>query len=323
MTFSSPVSSKEAMSKKRIKNWLIYRFVQLLTFWVARLPRGAALKFCAYLGRLAFWVVGHARRVTQENLSRVFGWPLGDPRLTKMAREVFINAGKNLADLMRMPRMNRADIDGLIRIKGQHHVDQAMARGRGLIAVTGHIGNWELLAIWFAIKGYPVNVVARRVYDPRLDRILNELRKNANVKGISRETGAKEMIRVLRRGETLGVLMDQDTKVRGVFVPFFGRAAYTPVGPVVLAMRTGAAVVPMAIHRQKDETYLITVERPLELVFTGNDEEDILTNTTVCTEALERFIRMDPAQWVWMHDRWRRKSSMESLTARKEFFRAP
>jgi KDO2-lipid IV(A) lauroyltransferase len=311
------------MSKKRIKNWLIYRFVQLLTFWVARLPRGAALKFCAYLGRLAFWVVGHARRVTQENLSRVFGWPLGDPRLTEMAREVFINAGKNLADLMRMHRMNRSHIDGLIRIKGQHHVDQAMAQGRGLIAVTGHIGNWEFLAIWFGIKGYPVNVVIRRVYDPRLDRILNELRKNANVRGISRETGAKEMLRILRRGEALGVLMDQDTKVRGVFVPFFGHAAYTPVGPVVLAMRTGAAVVPMAIHRQRDETYLITVEQPLELIRTGNDEEDILANTAACTAALERFIRMDPAQWVWMHDRWRRKSSMGSLTARKEIFHAP
>lgn len=310
------------MSKKQLKNWLIYRFVQLLAFWVIRLPRGAALKLCAFLGRLAFWVVGHARQVTEKNLSLVFGWPKGDPRLTKMARGVFVNAGKNLADLIRMPRLNSANIDRLIRIKGQHHVDQAMAHGQGFIAVTGHIGNWELLAAWFAIKGYPVNVVVRRVYDPRLDRILNELRKNAHVRGISRETGAKEMFRILRRGEALGVLMDQDTKVRGVFVPFFGRAAYTPVGPVVLAMRTGATVVPMAIHRQMDETYLITVEQPLKLLHTGDEEEDILANTAACTAALERFIRMDPSQWAWMHDRWKRKSSKGPITAREEIFHA-
>lgn len=308
------------MSKKRLKNWLIYRFVQLLAFWMARLPRRVALKFSGFLGQLAFWVVRDARRMAEKNLSRVFGWPRGDPRLAKTARQVFVNAGKNVADLMLMPRLNRSNIDRLVRIKGGHHMERALAQGRGLIAITGHIGNWELLAASMAIRGYPVNAVTRQVYDPRLDRILNDLRKNANVRGISRDAEVKEMIRVLRRGEVLGVLMDQDTKVRGVFVPFFGRTAHTPAGPVVLAMKTGAPIVPMAIHRQPDETYLITVAPPVVLVRTENRERDIQTNTAACTAALERFIRMHPAQWVWMHDRWRRGAEQERRMAPEEFF---
>jgi KDO2-lipid IV(A) lauroyltransferase len=308
------------MSKKRLKNWLIYRFIQLLAFWMIRLPRGAALKFCGFLGRLAYWIVADARRMTAKNLSRTFGWPEGHPRLARMTRGVFINAGKNVADLALIPRLNEVNIDRLIRVKGRHHLDLAMAQGRGVVGITGHIGNWELMAAWVAIKGYPLSAVARRVYDVRLDRILNDLRKNANVRGISRDAGVKEMIRVLRRGEMLGVLMDQDTKVRGVFVPFFGRPAHTPVGPVILAMKTGAVIVPMAIHRQKNETYLITIEQPLELAYTGNREEDILINTTACTSALERLIRLDPVQWVWMHDRWRRGDGHARSVNHEEIF---
>lgn len=310
------------MSKKRLKNWLIYRFVQMLAFWVVRLPRGSALKFCGFLGRLAFWIIRPARRLTIKNLSRAFGWPRGHPRLSRTAREVFVNAGKNLADLVHMIHLNGANIDQLIRVKGRHHLDAAMAQGRGVVGITGHIGNWELLAAWVAIKGYPLSAVFRRVYDSRLDRILSDLRKSVNVRGISRDGGTKEMIRVLRRGEMLGVLMDQDTKVRGVFVPFFGRAAHTPAGPVLLAIKTGAVIVPMAIHRQKDETYLITIEQPLKLTYTGKREGDVLINTAACNAALERFVRMDPTQWVWMHDRWRRLEE-GGKPAREDEFDAP
>jgi KDO2-lipid IV(A) lauroyltransferase len=311
------------MSKKGLKNWLIFRFLQLLAFWLARLPRGTALKFCGFLGRLSFWVMGKARRMTVQNLSRAFGWPRRHPRLIKTARQVFVNAGKNLADLVHMGRLNDVNIDQLIKVRGRGHIDRAMAQGHGVIAITGHIGNWELLAAWFAIKGYPVNVVFRRVYDPRLDQILNDLRKKTRVRGISRDQGVKEMIRVLRRGETLGVLMDQDTKVRGALVPFFGRAAYTPVGPVVLAQKTGAALVPVAIHRQKDETHLITIEPPVELVCTEDPDSDAVVNTAACTAVLERFVRMHPAQWVWMHDRWRRGLKESKGLASEDVFHAP
>ena len=308
------------MSRKRVKNWLIYRFVLFEAFCVGRMPRGAALKTCGFFGLIAFRVVRKARQQTEQNLSRAFGWSSDHPRLARTAREVFVNAGKNLADLILLPRLNAANVHQLIKVSGRHHIDEALALGRGLIGITGHIGNWELMAAGLALQGYPLNAVARQVYDQRLDRILNDLRKNANVRGISRDTGVKEMIRVLRKGEILGILMDQDSSVRGVFVPFFDRPAHTPAGPVMLAMKTGAPILPMAIHRQRDETYLVTVKPPLDMRYTGDREKDLLSNTAACTRALESFIRQEPSQWVWMHNRWRKKLRKENELAWKEFF---
>jgi len=309
------------MSAQRLKNWLIYRFIRALLFWTSRMPRRSALKGCGLLGQMSFWVLKDPRRMALKNLSLVFGKPPDHPRLVKTAHRVFVNAGKNIADLVLLSHLNPAHIDKVVKIQGRHHLDDALAQGRGVIAITGHIGNWEMLAARFAMEGYPVTAVARRVYDLRLDRILNDLRKNTQVRGISRDTDIREMIRVLRRGEILGVLMDQDTRVRGVFVPFFGRPAHTPVGPVVLALKTGAPIVPMAIHRQPDDTYLITVRPALQVNYTGDREKDVVLNTAACTRTLEQFIRQDPTQWVWMHNRWRKQPRREDLAAWREYFR--
>jgi KDO2-lipid IV(A) lauroyltransferase len=304
-----------AMSAKALKNWLIYRFIWSLNVLAGRLPRRAALRLFGNLGLVAHGLLRRSRHRTVDNLSRAFGWMPYDPRLRRMARSVFVNAGKNLADLIYLPHLNASNIEDLVRIRDRHLLDEAMALGRGVIVITGHIGNWELLAAGWALRGYPVSAVARQVYDPRLDRILNDLRKNARVRGISRDGGLREMIRVLRRGELLGVLMDQDTKVRGTFVPFFGRLAHTPVGPVMLAMKTRAPIIPMAIHRQPDDTHLITVRPALEMRYTEDGEADLRHNTWMCTRTLERFIRQNPAQWVWMHDRWRKRPAKKDRHA--------
>lgn len=311
------------MSAKALKNWLIYRFVWSLKTVAGRLDRRTSLALFGRLGLLAHGLLRSARRRTVTNLSRAFGWPEDDPRLRRTARQVFVQAGKNVADLIWLPKLNVSNIEDLVRIRNGHRLDEAMALGRGVIVITGHIGNWELLAAGYALRGYPVSAVARQVYDPRLDRMLNDLRKNARVRGISRDSGLREMIRVLRRGELLGVLMDQDTRVRGAFVPFFGRLAHTPVGPVMLAMKTGAPIIPMAIHRQPDETHVITVMPPVKLRYTEDREADLLFNTWRCTRVLEEFIRRQPAQWVWMHNRWKKRPTTADRDIWKENFDVP
>jgi len=311
------------MSAKALKNWVIYRFVWSLKTLAGRLPRRTALSMFSRLGLLAYGLLGTARRRTVTNLSRSFGWSRDDPRLQRTAREVFVQAGKNVADLIRLPKLTASNIEELVRIEDGHHLNEAMALGRGVIVITGHIGNWELMAAGYALRGYPVSAVARRVYDRRLDRMINDLRKNAGVRGISRDSGLREMIRVLRRGELLGLLMDQDTRVRGVFVPFFGRLAHTPVGPVLLAMKTRAPVVPIAIHRQPDDTHVITVMPPVSLRYTEDREADLRINTWRCTRALEGLIRRCPAQWVWMHDRWKKRPTEADRDAWKEKIDVP
>jgi KDO2-lipid IV(A) lauroyltransferase len=145
------------------------------------------------------------------------------------------------------------------------------------------------------------------LYDPRLDELLVALRESKGIRSLERDRSGREALRVLRRGECLGVLIDQDTSVGGDFVPFFGQPAHTPTGPLALAAKTGASVLPMAIHREPDSTYVITVNPPLDLTRTADRKEDLRTNTARVTAILEHFIRTHPTQWVWFHDRWRTK----------------
>ena len=127
------------------------------------------------------------------------------------------------------------------------------------------------------------------------------------MRNIPRGEDARALLRVLRRGEILGLLMDQDTNVQGVFAPFFGRPAHTPVGPVRLAMRTGAPLVPMALYRE-GEGYHLVVQPPIPLPDTGDREADLREGVARCNRTLEALIRRHPEQWVWMHRRWKTKS---------------
>ena len=157
------------------------------------------------------------------------------------------------------------------------------------------------------MKGYPTYVVGRQLNNPGLDRLVTVNRARAGIRNIVRGQSTRAILRALRQGGMVGFLIDQDTKVEGVFVDFFGRPAYTPVGPVVLARKTGAPIVPAAIHREADDTHHVVVREAIPLVRTGNEREDRRVNTERCSKALERFIREHPTQWVWMHRRWKRR----------------
>jgi len=174
-----------------------------------------------------------------------------------------------------------------------------------------------LLGAFLAIKGYPVNVVGAPIYDPRLDALVVKNRLSSGMNYIARGDATREIIRVLRRNELIGILIDQDTrKVDGVFVDFLGHPAYTPLGPVVLAMKTGAAIVPMAVHLKKNGRHSIDVRPALDMKFTGDLENDRIENTKLCNDVLTDFIRRHPTQWVWMHERW--KTKPEDIKKRKQ-----
>ncbi|MBN1503626.1 MAG: lysophospholipid acyltransferase family protein, partial [Candidatus Eisenbacteria bacterium] len=174
-------------------------------------------------------------------------------------------------------------------------------------AVTGHIGSWEMLAAYFSMRGYPLSVLARPLRDERLEKLLDSQRRAKGMRPISRIANARPAYEALKEGGILGVLIDQDTPVTGVFCDFFGRPAFTPAGPAYLAMRTGAAVVPMGISMQRDGTHLVRILKPVDASVRDGDDKDrrALEITRECTGALERLIRFEPTQWVWMHERWK------------------
>jgi KDO2-lipid IV(A) lauroyltransferase len=297
--------------KKRVKNWLLYRFIASIIFILNFLPRKSSISLGGFLGKLTYFIIADARKRTQNNLKIAFGKEKDQRELEKLARLVFENVGKNVADAVRLKNMKWKKIEEITKIEGLEYFDNAYKMGKGVIPLTGHIGNFELLAAYFSLKGYKLSVIGRELYDPRLDALLVKSRESVGLENIPSSASVKQVIKALRSGRALGVLADQDSsKVRGVFVDFFGRPARTPVGPVLLAYKTQSPIVPMAIVREKDDKYKIIVKEPIELATSGDKEKDIIETTQKCTKVLESIIRDYPSQWLWMHDRWKSKPDL-------------
>jgi KDO2-lipid IV(A) lauroyltransferase len=291
---------------KRIKNWLLFRLITALISFLNFLPRNTAISLAGFLGRLSYFLISPARRKTNENLKLSFGNEKTGKQLRKIAVQVFVNLGKNVVDAVRLKKMKWDDVDKITEIEGLEYFDTAYRAGKGVIGFTGHIGNFELMAAYFSLRGYKLSVIGREVYDPRLDRLLVENRESVGLKNISSFAGVKPLLRVLKKGEFLGILADQDSsRIRGIFVDFFGRPARTPVGPVLLAYKTGSPIVPMAIVRKGKNRYKIIVKPPVELACSDNQEKDITDTLQRSTDALASIIRQYPDQWLWMHDRWK------------------
>ncbi len=291
--------------KKRLKNWLIYRFIKSLIAFLNLFPRRLSLFLGANLGKLAYLVLPEARQTVFKNLETAFP-NLETNACRKISLKVFESLGQNSADAVRLQKMSREEINEIVETEGMKHFDEAYRLGRGVMAVTGHIGNFELLAAYFSLRGYKVSVIGRELYDPRLDKLLIQSRERMGVQNISSAISVKEVIRALNSGRALGVLMDQDSsRVRGIFVNFFGRLARTPVGPVILALKLNCPVVPMAIIQTKKNKYRIIVRPEIKPLPDKSRDENIVYLTQRCTDFLEKIIREYPEQWVWMHKRWR------------------
>lgn len=227
---------------------------------------------------------------------------------TALARGSFTAMGRNAFDALRLVYLSRSGILDLCRVDGEENLRVPYERGKGVVALTGHIGCWELLAAYFSEKGYRVSVIARELNDRRLNDMLVDMRRRHGIVSIPRGANAVAGYRVLRRGGILGMLIDQDIDVDGVFVPFFGVPAHTARGAAVFALRSGAPIVPLGIHLQPDGWHRITVLPALELPPAGPSEQARIDELTGrCSEAIEKLIRIYPQQWVWFHDRWRKR----------------
>lgn len=301
--------------RKRLKNWLIYQFIRRLIWTVRRLPRPLAWWLFRNLGLLAFWLIRDARVKTLRHLHLAFGDQRRGEEIYQLAKQVFRQLGLNAVEAMRIPNLVAAGLQKHVRFVGKEHLDRAYQRGKGILCVTGHIGCWELLATFVAWH-YPLKVVGAALYDPRLDAILVAEREKAGYESLPRDaSGTRRILRWMKQGGLLGILIDQDTRVDGEFVDFFGRPAYTPAGPVVIAERTGAALVPLAIYMNDDGTHTVEVRPEIELQNTGDVDADRLATVAQCSKAVEAFIREHPTQWVWMHERWKTTAPNETSSS--------
>jgi Kdo2-lipid IVA lauroyltransferase/acyltransferase len=268
----------------------------------------------AALGRFVYAVAPPLVRQSLRQLDLCYGEGLSAAQKREVVRRMFEHLGRAVFDVLRLRRMGRDEVDRLVEVDGLCHFEEARAAGRGFIIVTGHLGNWELMAAWVAAR-VPLGVLARLLPNWRLNDWLVETRRRHGVRTIYRGSfsAAREAIRSLRRGEALGILIDQDTLVDGAFVPFFGRPAFTPTGAAALALRTGALLLPTFIHREGPRHRLV-FEPPVPVEARGSKHDTQVEYTALMTQRIERRVREHPEQWVWMHRRFKTRPPSEAVS---------
>jgi KDO2-lipid IV(A) lauroyltransferase len=309
---------KKVLQKEIIKNTrrrVLYAALLSLVTFVRLLPRRAALSMMRGLGGAAFYLLKSRRQRTLRHLRAAFGHEKSATDIRRIARLAFSNFGAFAADAVLAPRIMGNGIDELITVEGLEHLDSLLRNNEGAILLTAHFGNWELLAAWVAKRGYKIKVIAARQSNQWINRLIADTRKGAGYESIERGNGTREILRALANGYSIGVLIDEDTKVDGVFVRFFNQWAHTPVGPVRLALKYGLKIIPIFIHLRSDDTYHVEVKEPLPLVVTGDKRRDLIVNTQMCSDACEAVIREHPEQWLWMMRRWKRQPEGKTLEA--------
>ena len=272
---------------------------------VGHLPLRVGHGLGVAFGRAAYWCLPGRRRVALDNLTLVYGETLMPASRSALARRCFEHLGVTAVECCRLFFGPAEGLLGRVRGQGTEHLDEALAKGRGIFFLTGHFGNWELLAATHGLAGFGLSVVVRPLDNPYLDAVIARARERSGLRAISKREAVEGVRAALGRGECIGILLDQDAGRQGVFVPFLGHAASTSRALAVLALKTRAPVVPAFIHRLPDGGHELILEPEIPLVITGDLDHDIVMNTARFTEAIERHVRVHPEQWFWVHRRWK------------------
>jgi Kdo2-lipid IVA lauroyltransferase/acyltransferase len=292
---------------------LEYGFAWTLLRLLGVLPRGVARSAGAALGAVVWWVLPKLRRTGLRNLELAYPEMPAEER-NRILRRVYRHLGWQLGEFCQMPRYTPENTRDRIRYEGLERYLAAQERGRGVLIVTGHVGAWELSSFWHSLMGHPMTMVIRRLDNARVDRMVNDIRCLHGNRVVHKDDFARGLLQAMRRGETVGILMDTNmTPPQGVFVPFFGVAACTASGLARVAMRTGAAVLPgFLVWEVAERKYVLRFGEEIALVATGDDERDVWENTARCTAAIEGVVRRYPDQWLWVHRRWKTRPEGKS-----------
>ncbi len=275
------------------------------------------------LGRLLYILDGKHRRIALRNLTLAFPGQDGE-KLGQLARAAFRHLGRVLAEFTFVPRLKRDSLDRYISFKGLENFYQAQQKGKGILVLTAHFGNWEWMAAAFPIVSKcPCYVIVRPLDNQFLDGLVEGLRTWTGNRTVPKQKSLGRILRFLKKGEVVGVLLDQNVAWQeGVFVNFFGELACTNIGLALLAMKSGAAVIPAFCIRQADGRYQVMIEPEIPWVHTGEKGSDVEINTERYTAVIERYVRDYPDHWLWLHQRWKTRPWQVKDTRRWEQIRS-
>lgn len=287
------------------------------TLVVALIPEKMSDRLGGWVGLLMHRVLGSRRRIAVDNINRVLDYMRSQPEWTctistaeGIAREVFRNLGRSLVENCRLYHGKGDGLIDRIEVRGMDQYDAARAKGKGLIFLTGHCGNWELMALAYArLFKAPLSVVARRQNNPYLNQMVERMRKRYDNTIIYKDNALKNIITVIRRDGTIGLLVDQTVfPEEGFLISFLGRSAWASKAPVLLARKTDVTIVPAFICREGSR-HIIQIHPALEL--TGDpSEQGWKDDVQIYSRAIEQFIIAYPTDWYWVHRRWKRTEGL-------------
>lgn len=266
-----------------------------------------ALLFEAVMGGVWLADATH-RRIARINLRIAFP-EMSDSDAARIVRRCYVRMGTAAAEFVEIPRIDACYVASRIRIEGIEHLERSMREtGLGTLCMTGHFGNWELLSHALSVCYRPVAFIVRPLKNPSFDRIVTERRSIRGNRVLTKADSAKEVIRELRRGTIVGILIDQNVdRHHGVLVDLFTRKAYTTHGIARIALATGARIHPAFIFRDPSDKFrhVARFGPAIPMDRGAPRDEEVVRLTRRCNEELERAIREDPVQWLWFHRRWK------------------
>jgi KDO2-lipid IV(A) lauroyltransferase len=274
------------------------------------LGEGAAARLGGGLGRLVYRSLGIRREVVEAQLRASF--PERDEAwVRETAAASYAHLGREGLAMLRLASLSPDEVLARTEVEGLERFQEAVSAGKGVVMVTGHLGNWEIGGAALAVRGVPIDVVAQRQSNPLFDRLVVETRERLGMRVIPRGRATRQGVRSLREGRVVAFVADQDAKGAGAFVPFFGRLASTHRGPAMLALRTGASLfVGLGMLRTPAGGYRGRIEEVV--VDRGGEVEAVVQQLTAAfTARLEAGVRTAPDQYFWQHRRWKTRPPEE------------
>jgi KDO2-lipid IV(A) lauroyltransferase len=289
-----------------MKETRVLRFAKGLLDLLATLPKGVNRKLAEVLGWIWFLVDVRHRRIALNNLELAWGDELDESARRNIARRNFIHLSRVMLEVPYLRKLTPENLDRYVNFHGLEHFNAALDKGKGLLVLASHFGNWEMMALAFSLRYHPANLVVRPLDNPILDTLINGIRTRGGNQLITKKGSVRSVLRLLGQGEVVVLLIDQNLAwYDGVFVPFFKEIACTNKALAVLALRTGAPVIPVYNVRQPDGSYRVVLEPEVELVRSGDTTRDIEDNTANFNRVIESYVRRYPEQWFWVHQRWK------------------
>jgi len=304
---TNPSAKERVVRKPTLAHRAEYYTMRATIGALRALSWDAACKVGERLGALGYKPLGIRKRVVERQIAAAFP-DLAPEAVVNLARESYEHLGRTFIETALLDGIGKDGLQMLVEtVEGWEEIEEVMAKGRGAVLVTGHIGNWELAGSYVAARGIPLDAIVRGMANPLFDAYINHTREAIGMTVVPDSEAVRRTPRSLRAGRAVAFVADQGVMgLASTFVPFFGRPAKTPRGAAVFALRFDVPVVFVVALRNPNGRYRIVVER-IEAPQTGDRDSDVDAIVARFTQHLEKWVRAVPAQYFWQHRRWKRQ----------------